>query len=468
MSEPWERDVKKDDSGELPRLVVAGLAGDTGKTLVSLGLTAALQSRGLRVAPFKKGPDFIDAQWLGQAAGGAARNLDTFLMPPEAILGSLARAGTGADVAVVEGNRGLFDGMDARGSHSTAHLSKLIGAPVVLVVDTTKATRTVAAQVMGCRALDPDLRLSGVILNRVGTSRQEALIRRAVSEEAGVPVVGAIPRLSIEHLPSRHLGLVTWAEHDAREEALKNVAGVVERYVDIGALIDVARQAPLLPDVEDSGSSVRAHKNVKLGVLRDKAFSFYYPENLEALEEAGAELTFLSPLSDEEVPDIDALYAGGGFPEVHAQGLSRNRFFMVALARRIAEGMPVWAECGGLMYLSRGLTREGSEYPMVGAIPVVVEQTARPQGHGYVRARVDGVNPFFAPGTALTGHEFHYSRLKEGQADFETVLDVERGVGLGGGRDGIRTKRVVAGYTHLHALGARDWAPGLVRAAAGE
>ncbi len=213
---------------KLPRLVIAGLAGDTGKTLVSLGVIGSLVKRRLRVAPFKKGPDFIDAQWLGKAAGIPAHNLDTYLMPPEAIIGSLAKAGRGADVAVVEGNRGLFDGMDAKGSHSTAQLAKLIGAPIVLVIDTTKVTRTVAAQVLGCRALDPDIRLGGVILNRVGTARQEALIREAVTSDAGVPVLGAIPRLTAEHLPSRHLGLVTAVEHPVAEEAMSEVADMVE------------------------------------------------------------------------------------------------------------------------------------------------------------------------------------------------------------------------------------------------
>ncbi len=453
----------------LPRLVIAGLAGDTGKTLVSLGVIRSLVTRRLRVAPFKKGPDFIDAQWLGKAAGIPAHNLDTYLMSPEAIIGSLAKAGRGADLAVVEGNRGLFDGMDAKGSHSTAQLAKLIGAPIVLVIDTTKATRTVAAQVMGCRALDPDLRLEGVILNRVGTARQEALIREAVTSEAGVPVLGAIPRLTAEHLPSRHLGLVTAVEHPVAEEAMSEVARVIEEHLDMAALIELAHTASPIPSVEVSWAAAATppEPKVRVGVLRDKAFSFYYPENLEALEAAGAELVTLSPLSDSELPALDALYAGGGFPEVFASELAANASFREALAQRVAEGLPVWAECGGLMYLSRALVKDGTKYPMCGTLPVVVEQTARPQGHGYVKARVDRANPFFAEGTVLTGHEFHYSRLVDRDESVETVFEIERGVGVGGGRDGIRSGSVVAGYTHLHALGSPGWADGLVRAASG-
>lgn len=454
---------------KLPRLVIAGLAGDTGKTLVSLGVAGSLVKRGLRVAPFKKGPDFIDAQWLGKAAGIPAHNLDTYLMPAEAIIGSLAKAGRGADVAVVEGNRGLFDGMDAKGSHSTAQLAKLMGAPIVLVIDTTKVTRTVAAQVLGCQALDPDINLAGVILNRVGTARQEALIREAVTGETGVPVLGAIPRLTAEHLPSRHLGLVTAVEHPVAEEAMNEVARVIEEYVDMAALIELAQSASPISsaEVSQATSAILPEPKVRVGVLRDKAFSFYYPENLEALEAAGAELVALSPISDSELPALDGLYAGGGFPEVFASELAANDSFRQALAKRVDEGLPVWAECGGLMYLSRALVKNGTEYPMCGALPIVVEQTARPQGHGYVKARVDGANPFFAEGTPLTGHEFHYSRLIDRDESMETVFEIERGVGVGGGRDGIRSGSVVAGYTHLHALGSPGWAEGLVRAASG-
>ncbi len=368
----------------------------------------------------------------------------------------------------MEGNRGLFDGMDAKGSHSTAQLSKLLGAPVVLVVDTTKVTRTVAAQVMGCRALDPEVQIGGVILNRVGTSRQEALIREAIANDVGLPVLGAIPRLSKEHLPSRHLGLVTSVEHPSVQEALAKVTEAVEQHVDVSAIMNLAQQAKALSEVDAVTRSIQPGKTVRIGVLRDRAFSFYYPENLEALEAAGADLLPISPLADEDLPSMDAMYAGGGFPEVHAEELSLNRSFRELLSRRIHEGLPVWAECGGLMYLSRGLVKDGTEYPMVGAIPAVVEQTRRPQGHGYVRARVDGANPFFSEGTELRGHEFHYSKIKDRGDGFETVLEVERGTGLGEGRDGICSGNVVAGYTHLHALGSPDWAAGLVKAAAGE
>ncbi len=447
--------------------MVAGLAGDTGKSLVALGVTRALTRRGLAVAPFKKGPDFIDAGWLGAAAGVPGRNLDTWLMPETAVLDGLRRVA--ADVAVVEGNRGLFDGLDAKGTHSTAQLARLLRAPVVLVVDATKVTRTVGALVRGCLEFEPRVALAGVILNRVGTARQEALIREVVTDAAGVPVLGAIPRLRSQHLPSRHLGLVTAVEHPDAEEALDNVADAVEAHTDLDALLDVARRAGPLPESETEPRPAEpAERRVRVGVLEDRAFSFYYPENLEALQAAGAELVEVSPLDDERLPDVDGLYAGGGFPEVHAEALSENAPFREDLRRRVADGLPVWAECGGLVYLSEALEHEGQTHPMVGALPVVVELKSRPQGHGYVAARVDADNPFLSPGTDVRGHEFHYSRLKAGGEALPTVLAVERGVGTTGGRDGLRVGRTVAAYTHLHASGTPEWAPGLVRAAAGE
>lgn len=449
---------------QLPRVVIAGLCGDGGKTLVSLGLVGALRKTGLRVGAFKKGPDFIDAAWLARASGQVARNLDTFLMPKEAVVETVAGSAGKCDIAVVEGNRGLFDGFDFQGSHSTAELAKLISSPVVLVVDTTKVTRTVAALVKGCIALDPDLPLVGVVLNRVGTLRQEKLIRRAIEKDVGIPVLGAVPRLEDQHLPSRHLGLVTSVEHPEADVVLEKVAEVVRCSVDVDALIGLARRAPGLEAADKQCSAPRVKNRVRIGVLRDRAFSFYYPENLEALEAAGGEVVEISPLVDDDVPEIEALYAGGGFPEVYAKDLSANVGFREALARQIREGLPVWAECGGLMYLSEKLVMESGSYPMVGALPIVVEQTKKPQGHGYVEAQVDRKNPFLAMSTQLVGHEFHYSRLIQGTQSLSTALKLNRGVGVGQGRDGIQKSNVLASYTHIHALGVPGWGEGVVRA----
>ncbi len=447
-------------------MVVAGLAGDTGKTLVTLGLARALVRRGRRVAPFKNGPDFIDASWLGAAARAPGRNLDTYLMSPAAIAGSMQRAARVADLALVEGKRGLFDGADAQGSHSTAQLAKLIGAPVVLVVNAAKVTRTVSALVLGCQALDPEVNLAGVILNRIGTGRQEDVIRRALAADTGVRVLGAIPRLEDQPLPSRHLGLVCSEEHPEREASLEALAEAIEKHVDVESVWAVASEATAMPGAVVPKPPRGDGRRVRIGVLRDAAFSFYYPENLEALEAAGAELVAVSPLADRELPTIDALYAGGGFPEEYAGALAANEPLRAALASALAAGLPAWAECGGLMYLARGIVRNGREYPMVGALPVVVEHTQRPQGHGYMAATVDRANSFFPVGTRLVGHEFHHSRVA-GSLSGDTALAVERGVGLGQGRDGLAVGNLVATYMHLHALGTPGWAGSLVQAAQG-
>ncbi len=452
---------------DLPRIVVAGLAGDTGKTFVTAGLARALTRLGRTVAPFKKGPDFIDSAWLGAAARCPGRNLDTYLMPPAAILGSLQRAARLADLALIEGNRGLFDGLDADGTHSTAQLAKLVGAPVVIVVNAAKVTRTVAALVLGCKALDPELNVAGVILNRVGTGRQESLIRRALAAHAGVPVLGAIPRLGGQPLPSRHLGLVCADETPERDAALDSFADTVQTYVDVDALTALASKAEAMPASVLPERPRVSSPVVRIGVLRDAAFSFYYPENLEALEAAGAKLVQISPLVDRELPPIDALYAGGGFPEVYAGELAENEPLRAQLRSAIASGLPAWAECGGFMYLTRGIVRDGREYPMVGALPISVEHMQRPQGHGYMAATVDRVNPFLPVGTRLLGHEFHYSRTAGPLHGGETAFALDRGTGLGGGRDGLCVGNVVGTYMHLHALGAPAWATGLVEAALG-
>jgi len=447
-----------------PRVMIAGLAGDSGKTLISLGLVRALRDRGLAVAAFKKGPDYIDAAWLGVAAGRPGRNLDTFLMTPAALGQALAPA-QAADLMVVEGNRGLFDGMDAEGTHSSAALAARLGSPVVLVVDATKATRTVAALVLGCRVFDPAVDLAGVVLNRVGTGRQEALIRRAVEEAAGVDVVGALPRLdeSAGLFPGRHLGLVTAAERPERDEAVRRAAQAVAQHVDVERILAIARRARHVDFPRQAWP--RSGPPVRVAVLRDEAFSFYYPENLEALEAAGVELVFASPLHDAALPEVDGVVVGGGFPEVHAERLAGNRTFLSSLGRAAALGVPIYAECGGLMLLARTLTVAGRTFEMAGVLDLHVEQGQRPSGHGYVEGRVDGENPFLPVGTPLRGHEFHYSAVCGGSDAPRTVVALERGTGLGGRRDAVVRGSVWASYLHLHALSLPRWAQGVAEAA---
>jgi cobyrinic acid a,c-diamide synthase len=449
---------------QAPRLVIAGLSGDSGKTFVAMGLLASWRDEGHAVAAFKKGPDYIDAAWLSRAAGSPCRNLDTYLCPADEVRASFCRHAA-EELSVIEGNRGLLDGLDLAGTHSTAALARLIDAPVILMVGAGKVTRTVAAGVAGCRALEPEVKLCGVLLNGVASARHETMARRAVEELAGVPVLGALPRLGEELLPDRHLGLVPPEESAARADDVAGRLGrFVSAHVDRARLLAIARVAAPLPAPPPLAEP--RPTQARIGVFRDSAFTFYYPENLEALARAGAELVSVSALADRELPAVDALYLGGGFPETHAARLAANTDLQREVRDAAERGLPIYAECGGLIYLSRSLRCGDESHAMAGVLPIELQLETRPQGHGYVEAAVDGENPFFATGTTLRGHEFHYTRVSSGATELRTVLRLPRGTGCGEGRDGIVHRNVFASYTHLHALGAPQWATALVRRAA--
>jgi cobyrinic acid a,c-diamide synthase len=454
-----------------PRLVIAGLSGESGKTLVSLGLLLAASEAGLPTRAFKKGPDYIDAAWLSWASGHPARNLDSYLMGFQQVTRAFLRHCISTGLNLIEGNRGLYDGVDARGTHSTAALAKALHAPVVLVVDVTKATRTIAALVLGCQNLDPEVRIAAVILNRVAGRRHERVIREAIEGECGLPVLGAVPRAeSGVLLPERHLGLVTPEEHRERESLRTNLLSLTRDHLDTGRLLALAAEAPGLVGRTPSSAPdplVRLDgRGLRIGFLRDSAFTFYYPENLEALESAGVELVAIEALTAARLPaELDALYIGGGFPETHAAALAANGTFLASVREQARRGLPVYAECGGLMLLARSILWHGKSFPMAGVLPFGVEVCPAPQGHGYAVLQVDRPNPFFREGTVLKGHEFHYSRILPDGDVPPTAFSVLRGTGCYDGRDGVISGNVLAGYIHLHAAAAPEWAQGLLDAA---
>ena len=454
-----------------PRLVLAALRGGAGKTTLTVALTVALRKRGLGVVPFKKGPDYIDAAWLSRAAGGPCYNLDTFLIGKEQVVRSFSRRAPEGSLALIEGNRGLYDGMNPEGEHSTAELAKLLRAPVVLVIDCDKVTRTVAAMVLGCQHVDPGVEIRGVILNRVGGSRHAAIARKSVEEICKVPVLGVVPRLGKADFPfpERHLGLIPPQEHDAAGEILDRAGDNAEKYLDLERLIEVAQSAPpwRAEGLQRTASLERAVcEPVTIGVIRDTAFQFYYHENIEALAEGGARIIEISAIGDSKLPAVDALYIGGGFPETQAGLLAENEGFRQSLREAVENGLPVYAECGGFIYLGESLTVGDTRYPMVGALPVSFGMEKRPQGHGYTVLEVAKDNPFFPVGTILNGHEFHYCRvLSCGAGEDRMAFRMKRGTGMDGGHDGLTGNNVLAGFTHLHALGTPLWAPALIGAA---
>ncbi len=445
-----------------PRLMIAGTGGDCGKTLVSIGLAAAWRREGVPVAPFKKGPDYIDPAWLTLAAGRTARNLDTWMMGPHTVCVSFAQNAVRDGINLIESNRGLHDGEDAKGTHSSAELAKLLDTPVLLLIGAGKVTRTAAAIALGMKLLDPAVRIAGVLLNRVATSRQESVMRAAVESEAGVPVLGAVPRADEMLLPGRHLGLVTPQEHEQAQEAVTAAADLVRNSVDLGRLREIAASAgPVHATGIEAPPLSRSRAPLRVGYFRSPAFTFYYPENLEAVDRTGAVRIAVDPLRDTSLPALDALYIGGGFPEVHAPALSANESFRVSVAAAARGGLPIWAECGGLMFLSRSIHWKGSRYPMAGFLPVEVVLGEKPAGHGYEEVLADRPNPFVPAGTVLRGHEFHYSKIVA-FGPMETAFEVHRGTGLGNSRDGIVLSATLASYFHLHAMAAPDWATWLV------
>lgn len=450
----------------LPRVVIAGLSGDSGKTVVSLALLLAARQRGLPVKAFKKGPDYIDAAWLTWASGQPARNLDSFLMGFDRAAGSFQRHAAPEGLNLVEGNRGLYDGADAQGTHSTAELAKALQAPVILVLNATKLTRTAAALVLGCQKLDPEVRIAGVVLNQVAGIRHERVLREAVETVCGVRVLGVLPRASGDSpIPGRHLGLVTPQEHCEIEGLERNLVALTRNRLDFDALWSLARDTPFLQAPTPEEPAPDGHGLI-IGCVRDSAFTFYYPDNLEALTRAGAELVPVSALTDTALPpELDALYIGGGFPETHGPRLAANAPFLEALRAAARSGLPIYAECGGLMLLAQHIAWERERFRMAGVLPFGVEVCRQPQGHGYTVLEVDTPNPFFPIGLTLRGHEFHYSRILLEGSPPPTACAVRRGSGCYLRRDGVATGNVWASYTHLHALATPEWAQGLLGAA---
>jgi len=465
---------------DFPRILISALRGGAGKTIVSIGITAAWRKSGKHITPFKKGPDYIDAGWLSLAAGRPCYNLDTFLVKKPRIIQSFLSHSTKDGISVIEGNRGLYDGIDIHGTTSTAELAKLLKAPVALCIDCTKSTRTMAAAVLGCLKFDPDVDIKGVILNRVAGSRHENVLRKNIEQYCDIPVLGAIPKLDWEKFPERHLGLVPTPEHGCAMDAVNDAARIVARYLDLDALAEVSTNAGPLPVPEGAIGTIRLEDGIRhsrgsevsaslgsapvIGIIKDSAFQFYYPENIEALQAAGAETMMISPFTTDIIPQVDALYIGGGFPETHAQELANNATFRRQLKDLAEKGLPIYAECGGLMYLGEELVLDEGTFPMAGVLPVVFGFSKKPQGHGYTVVSVEHENPYYKIGSEIKGHEFHYSKVLEWRGtDQDLAFGMKRGAGFINKRDGVCYKNVLATYTHIHALGTPLWAEAMVR-----
>jgi len=441
----------------MAHVYVAGAHKSSGKTSLSVGLTAALAGRGLAVQPFKKGPDYIDPLWLSRAAGRPCYNLDFFTQSAAEIQELFARQSGAAEISVIEGNKGLFDGLSVDGSDSNAALAALLSAPVLLVIDCTGITRGIAPLLQGYLGFEPQVDIRGVIINKVGGSRHEAKLRAAIERYTDVPVLGALGRDAALEIPERHLGLIPANEFSHRESGVVPATGAADRMIGrlaaaVGAGVDLDR-------IVEITSAAR----VRIAIARDPAFGFYYPDDLEAFAAAGAELVSFDALRDPRLPEAEGLFIGGGFPETQLAALAANHSLREYIRRALQKGMPAYAECGGLMYLCRSIRWRGEHCEMVGAVPADVVVEERPQGRGYMLLEELPGHPWpSAPGPAASeppvpAHEFHHARLENLPHDTAYAWRVTRGAGIDGVHDGIVIGNLLAGFSHHRDTAADHW-----------
>lgn len=449
----------------MSHLLISAAHKSSGKTTVSIGLCAALKARGTVVQPFKKGPDYIDPMWLSTASGRSCRNLDFYLMEQDEIVSSFVRHSADADISLIEGNKGLYDGLDLDGSNSNAALAELLHAPVILVIDARGMTRGIAPLILGYQAFDRNIQIAGVILNNLGGARHESKLRAVIEHYTDVPVIGAVHHDKRLQIVERHLGLMPSNEAEAAARRVNEIGAVVGAQVNLDRLLELAATAPRLTDpFPGAGVADVPGRKLRIGWAKDQAFGFYYADDLDALRAAGAELVPLDTLHDRHLPEIDGLFIGGGFPELFMKELEANQGLRREIGSAIERGMPTYAECGGLMYLARSLTWHGEKREMVGVIPGDVVMHEKPVGRGYIRLRETGQNnwPTLTAANSATevrGHEFHYSSLDNLQTDgLKFAYEVKRGHGIDGRHDGIVYKNLLASYAHLRSLGNDNWA----------
>lgn len=448
------------------RILLAGDRSSSGKTTIVAGLLSALCRRGLKVQPFKVAMDYIDPSYHTWITGRYCRNLDGYLMPERTIREIYAHASLGADISVIEGVRGLYEGYDGD-LGSTAQIAKMLQIPAIFVVDARSITRSAAALVKGYMDFDPGVNIKGVILNKVGSERHAQKARAEIERYAGVEVVGVIPRDESMHLAMRHLGLVPVLEgktrHDGFVERLDKIRRIVEDGLDIDRIIEIARDAkPLQKPETDLYKSNNLGQNLKIGVALDEAFNFYYRDNIELIELSGATVVPFSPVRDSRLPRVDGIYIGGGYPELYAKELSENVGMRRSIVQAHEEGLPIYAECGGLMYLAKELEWEDESHEMVGLVPGE-SRKGKVRVVSYVNGRVMRDCVLGPAGSHFLGHEFHHSEMVM-ENDVEYALKLDRGTGIKDGLDGIIDGNMIASYTHIHSASYRGFPSEFIKA----
>ncbi|RDH81087.1 MAG: cobyrinic acid a,c-diamide synthase [endosymbiont of Galathealinum brachiosum] len=447
----------------MSHFLISAAHKSSGKTTLSIGLCAALAESGSIVQPFKKGPDYIDPMWLSKAANRPCHNLDFYTMQESEIIETVARYSNDADITVIEGNKGLYDGLDLDGSNSNAALASLVKAPVILVLDARGMTRGIAPLILGYQAFDNDINIAGVILNQLGGSRHESKLHAVIEHYTDVKVIGSVyknPALSIDE---RHLGLMPSNEDDSADVKIRQIRDIVKDQVDLDLLRSIANKAPALPESDiQKQETIQITSPLKIGIVENDAFGFYYPDDLDAIRETGAELVSIDNIRDKSLPEIDALFIGGGFPETRINELQENRVIREQIKQSLENGLPCYAECGGLMYLSRSLSWNEQKGDMVGFIPADCVMHKAPQGRGYIKLEETAHHPWATfkptPEPVIAGHEFHYSALENLDANVKFAYQVKRGSGINGKSDGIVINNTLACYAHLRDTAANHWA----------
>lgn len=446
-------------------LLLSATRRSSGKTMIAMGLCRALRNRGINLAPFKKGPDYIDPMWIGIAADRPCVNLDFNSMTEQEIEGKFACHCRDRDIALVEGTMGLFDGVSASGSDSNAALARQLGLPVILVVDCKGITRGIAPLLIGYRAFDPELDLIGVILNNVSGRRHESKLRSAIRDHTDLSVIGAVPHQAEMIIDERHIGLLTSVEDQGAAQKVERIASIVESVLDIDLLTDLLERYRIDLVPQDYREQLPCVEGLRLGIARDRAFSFYYCDDIEMMEKAGMDVHYFSPLEDGGLPEVDALFIGGGFPELHAERLGCNQSMLESIVGFCSSGRPVYAECGGLMYLARSLDWQGHRYRMAGYFPFDVRMNERPIGRGYVELVPTGSHlwhrsPEFAgyqSSSVVRAHEFHHSSIEVIEGDIDYAWEMVRGHGIDGEHDGFVRQGVLAGFSHLRNTRGYPW-----------
>lgn len=444
----------------MSRIFISAAHKSSGKTTVSIGLCAALKQRCLSVQSFKKGPDYIDPYWLAQATARDCYNLDFYTMERDEILSLMQTKSQDADIALIEGNKGLYDGLDLDGSNSNAALATLTQTPVILVLNARGMTRGIAPLILGYQAFDKNVSIQGVILNRLGGSRHESKLRNVIEHYTDVEVVGAIHNDQRFDIDERHLGLVPGHEDPFCTQKIDLLADAVNDQVNLDAILKIANRAENL-EANNAVIEIRSNdqpKDIKLGLIRCSAFGFYYPDDLQALEKAGAELIEIDPCHETSLPEVDALFIGGGFPETHMYELEANTSLRTAIKSAIDNGLPAYAECGGLMYLARSIEWNDDRCSMVGCLDADIIMEKTPQGRGYVQLQEteDSLWPN-ASDKIINAHEFHYSRFKSVDKNVQFAFHVKRGTGINGKSDGYIYKNLMANYTHQRNTRNNPW-----------